>query len=1583
MFYSRSTFHGSRSKLKMEGNVGQNQAVPAVPPAQPPVIPAPPGPVMPAHTGRARDPPTWYEGQAYEKWKKELAVWQLLKAATPLEEGPLVYRVLTGEAKDAVDELATEEIGSPTGLKQILDKLDEHYEIDKNQKICVVLETFEKYKRPPSMLIANFLLEFEKLYAKLVKYQCNYPDAVLAYKVLVAANLSPEHERLCKATVNTETWSYKSMKAQIKKIFCDFSTIKSDVPDRAIKLEPTLYTNSSNVVQRRDVLDDYSEGDLGEDEYTDDEMGVRHGYYHREAPRRTYYTGNEECDVYYGRNRITNFNRSNFRKTSQSHSNNNPPIQRQQGNYFRPQTQGKRYININIKKLRDSYNNDPNVPNPKDERGMHTTCRKCHSIYHWLQDCPHASTSATNNSKSNVYYSSDPTEEVYISLFQASVPASVDEVTRLVGETHNHAVIDTGCPTPVCGEQWYKCYLDSMTEEEKSSLKIESSEAMFRFGDSPSVKSIHKVYLPVTICDKEMFLATDVVESDIPLLLSKDVLIKSKANLDFGTETIKIYEKRQPMICTTSGHHAIPIRPHGKEITSNIIMHTVKDNKDDLATAKKLHQQFGHPVAHRLIKLIKDSGNDNDNLLKAVEDVTNNCDTCKRYKKTAPRPVVTFPLATIFNETVAMDLKIFENNSIYFLHLIDHATRFSAAGVIRNKRAETIVKKLFEIWISIYGCPQTILSDNGGEFVNKLFTDMCENLNVRFITTAAESPWSNGLVERHNGLIGDAVSKIMEDVDCSVDIALCWAINAKNSLQNIYGFSPYQLVFGRNPNLPSVLTDKLPALEGVTSSDIISDQLNALHAARQHIIKLESSEKLRRALRSQVRKHHEIKFLPGEKVFYKQEGVKRWGGPGDVIGHIGSKVLIKIPTGHISVHSSRVILTSEAEQNRNLADVNEDQDDALTDEVNLPQENQTENVSEEFDINDHFPQDNPIRIQDTINEENVIETVNRHDEGDPMEIPQTNDDLSEENALNRDDSDLANEVITENVHPPTVKNKVSSINVPKNNQCVEYKTHESDEWIRCRILGRAGKAGGKYEHWRNVENLDDHSESCIDWKEEVQEWKLLSNNVLLTDPKSRGYEAAKSTELEKWAKMGVYEVVEDEGQDYVTVKWVLSEKIIEGKKTEKARLVARGYEDNTDGVATDSPCINKESLRIAFMIIASNNWEIHSLDIRAAFLQGQVIDREVYLKPPKEANMKGKLWKLVQCVYGLNDASRKFYFKVKEELSKAGCKCSKLDQSIFMYYDPNLQGFIMSHVDDFLWAGSNKFKVSVIQKIREKFKISSENSNYFKYIGWQIQQCPDGIYISQKDYAQDDLEIAKISGPSGRSATDPITKEEKESLRSVIGKLNWLAGQTRPDLSFDVCYLSSSLKLEEFGLISFANKIVKKAKLYDVALFFPKMDLSDLAVYTYADASLGNLCDGGSQEGVFTEIRSGNLSCPVDWQSKRIRRTAKNTLAAETIAMVDAIDTAIYIKNLLKELLQTDVDIPVYCLTDNYSLFQTAHATTSIGERRLRIELAIIREAVKNGDIILKWVSSKDQYADCLTKRGADSQKLLSRISNV
>ena len=184
-----------------------------------------------------------------------------------------------------------------------------------------------------------------------------------------------------------------------------------------------------------------------------------------------------------------------------------------------------------------------------------------------------------------------------------------------------------------------------------------------------------------------------------------------------------------------------------------------------------------------------------------------------------------------------MDIKEISGNKV--LHLVDHATRYSVGVRISSKDGSDITSAIFKHWITYFGTPEAILTDNGREFNNQSFWDMAQNLNV-VCTTAAESPWSNGLNERHNGILGE-MKKTLEDTHCSFEIVLAWAISAKNTLHSVHGFSPNKLVFGRNPNLPSFLFDKLPALEGVSTSEVVASNLNAMHAARKQFIMFESS----------------------------------------------------------------------------------------------------------------------------------------------------------------------------------------------------------------------------------------------------------------------------------------------------------------------------------------------------------------------------------------------------------------------------------------------------------------------------------------------------------------------------------------------------------------------------------------------------------------------------------------------------------------------------------------------------------------------------------------------------------------------
>ena len=166
----------------------------------------------------------------------------------------------------------------------------------------------------------------------------------------------------------------------------------------------------------------------------------------------------------------------------------------------------------------------------------------------------------------------------------------------------------------------------------------------------------------------------------------------------------------------------------------------------------------------------------------------------------------------------------------------------------------------------------------------------------------------------------------------------------------------------------------------------------------------------------------------------------------------------------------------------------------------------------------------------------------------------------------------------------------------------------------------------------------------------------------------------------------------------------------------KARLVVKGSgELRKDEILKDSPTCSKENLRVVFSGIAA-------LNIKAAFLQGENIDRELYVLPPKEAN-KDKIWLLKKCTYGLLDVSRQWCNTFKHVLLSIGFKMSKADQSLFSCQNNNkLEDIITIHVDDFLSARNEQFFKDTISKIREKFTEGKECNTAFHYLGLDLKE---------------------------------------------------------------------------------------------------------------------------------------------------------------------------------------------------------------------------------------------------------------------
>jgi hypothetical protein len=169
--------------------------------------------------------------------------------------------------------------------------------------------------------------------------------------------------------------------------------------------------------------------------------------------------------------------------------------------------------------------------------------------------------------------------------------------------------------------------------------------------------------------------------------------------------------------------------------------------------------------------------------------------------------------------------------------------------------------------------------------------------------------------------------------------------------------------------------------------------------------------------------------------------------------------------------------------------------------------------------------------------------------------------------------------------------------------------------------------------------------------------------------------------------------------------------------------------------------------------------------------------------------------------------------------------------------------------------------------------------------------------------------------------------------------------------------------------------VTRKAKNQSIPIKFNKLEMP-MHLLAYCDASYANLPNGSSQGGyiIFLADKNRNVS-PVSWSSRKLRRVCKSTEAAETMAMLDTIDTCVWIGTILEEICSGLIETTVI-RTDNRSLYDAVHATTAVEEKRLRVELAAIRESIRKAEIKVEWIPKSMQLADCLTKQGADSKKL-------
>ena len=140
----------------------------------------------------------------------------------------------------------------------------------------------------------------------------------------------------------------------------------------------------------------------------------------------------------------------------------------------------------------------------------------------------------------------------------------------------NCAVLDSGCTKNVCGKAWLDSYLNTLTQKDAQKVVEESFSSSFGFGDGDSKTANKSVIIPARIGNEDIMIKTDVIDSDLPLLLSKEAMKKHDVKIGFAIDKVSFLNQNVDIVFTSSGHYAIPLSR-----TEQLLDHFDKNNESE------------------------------------------------------------------------------------------------------------------------------------------------------------------------------------------------------------------------------------------------------------------------------------------------------------------------------------------------------------------------------------------------------------------------------------------------------------------------------------------------------------------------------------------------------------------------------------------------------------------------------------------------------------------------------------------------------------------------------------------------------------------------------------------------------------------------------------------------------------------------------------------------------------------------------------------------------------------------------------------------------------------------------------------
>ena len=347
----------------------------------------------------------------------------------------------------------------------------------------------------------------------------------------------------------------------------------------------------------------------------------------------------------------------------------------------------------------------------------------------------------------------------------------------------------------------------------------------------------------------------------------------------------------------------------------------------------------------------------------------------------------------------------------------------------------------------------------------------------------------------------------------------------------------------------------------------------------------------------------------------------------------------------------------------------------------------------------------------------------------------------------------------------------------------------------------------------------------------------------------------------------------------VSCKWVYTVKQDPNGKIEryKARLVAKGY-SQTYGIDYDetfAPVAKMSTVRTLISCAANYEWPLYQLDVKNAFLHGD-LQEEVYMEIPpgfETSQTKGKVLRLKKSLYGLKQSPRAWFDRFRRAMCNMGYKQCNGDHTVFYRHFGNNITILAVYVDDMIITGDDTLEIARLKEnLSKEFEVKDLGQlRYFLEI--EILRSPRGIVLSQRKYA---LDLLNETGMLGcRPAYTPIEQNhklsaesgdpiDKEKYQRLVGRLIYLC-HTRPDITYAVSVVSRYMHNPRSAHMDAVYRILRYLKSCPrKGLWFKRN--GHLNVEGYCDADWESCQDDRRSTSGYCTFVGGNL---VSWRSKK------------------------------------------------------------------------------------------------------------------